>query len=458
MNPKALPSEQTEQLKRDGERHFWPHMRQAGNFAEEGGIKVITRGEGVWLYDAAGRRYLDSLSGLWLVNAGHGRREIADAMHAQMLELAFTPGGTTSPVTVRLAAKIASLAPDPASRVYFVNGGSEANEAAVKLARKYHRNRGEPSRYKVISRRDSYHGATYACMAMGSSAAADPNDYGPLMPGNVHLPAMNPARCAFCKGQGGCGLECARELGRVIAREGAQTVAAFISEPISAAGGIHVPPPDYWPTLRRICDEAGVLLIADEVLTGFGRTGKMFAMENWGVAPDLFTLAKGLTGGYAPIGAVVASKKVADAFIGAESTTFRHIVTTGGNPVSCAAGLANLALLESERLVERSAASGRALLARLERLLRHPFVSEVRGGVGLLCGVEFSPDRATRVPFPKESGFTKALNAALVEHGVLGRAGDVLPLAPPLCISESELDELVSRVDAALADLVPRFR
>jgi adenosylmethionine-8-amino-7-oxononanoate aminotransferase len=445
-----LTGEEIEELKQLATNHFWPHGRMAGDMSEESGIKLATRAEGVWVEDESGKQWMDTLSGMWLKNIGHGRKEIADAVYAQMTDISYAPGGTVSPTTVRLAARVSGLAPDKDSRVYFVSGGSEAVETAVKMAKNYQKNRGEPGRWKIISRRGSYHGATQVCMSLGGSA---PVNFGPMMPGNIHVSQPNPYRCVYCSKNGGCNLECARDVERAIEHEGASSVAAFIGEPISAAAGIHVPHEEYWPTIREICDKHGVVMICDEVITGFGRTGKMFATEHWGIKPDIFTVAKALTSGYLPIGAAVASKKVADAFIGDDDAAFRHLITFGGNPNSCAAGMANLDIMINEGMVENSARMGEYLYEQLQTLYEHPIVGDVRGGKGLLAAIELVKDRDTRESFPKEAELPKKLAPIMDRHGLLGRGGNIISLAPPLCITKDEVDHLVKELDEAVSEL-----
>ncbi|MCI0439621.1 MAG: aspartate aminotransferase family protein [Chloroflexi bacterium] len=453
MVTNRLTGEEIEELKQLGAAHFWPHARQAGDMSDDTGIKLVTKAEGVWVEDAEGKRWFDTLSGMWLKNIGHGRKEIADAVYVQMQDISYSPGGTVSPATVKLAAKVASLAPDKESRVYFVSGGSEAVETALKMAKNFHKNNGEPTRWKVISRRGSYHGATFACMSLGGGGISAPVNFGPLMPGNIHVTQPNQYRCVYCRDKGGCNLECARDVERAIEHEGPSTVAAFIGEPVSAAAGIHVPHPEYWPTLREICDKHGVIMICDEVITGFGRTGRMFATEHWQVKPDIFTVAKALTSGYLPIGAAVASKKVADAFLGEEDNAFRHLITFGGNPASCAAGLANLEIMEGEGMVENSAEMGEYMYDQLQTLYEHRIVGDVRGGKGLLCAVELVKDRETRERFPKEAELSKKLTAITNRKGLLGRFGDVISFAPPLCITRDEVDHVVKMVDEAIGEV-----
>lgn len=444
-----------EQARSDAEAHFWPHSQQAGNLSKETGVQLVTRGQGVWIEDAEGERWFDTLSGLWLVNAGHGRREIADAVYKQMLELGFSPNDTVSPVTAALSAKLAEYSGDERARVYYVSGGSEANETALKIAKNYYHLNGEPGRWKVLSRRGSYHGATLACTSLGRGGPGGgnvPQQFGPLVPGNVHVTQYAPYRCHLCSG-GECSLACADDVERAIVHEGASTVAAFIAEPISAASGIHVPHHGYWPKLREICDRHGVLLIADEVITGFCRTGKMFALEHWDVKPDIRTVAKALTSGYMPIGATIVSGKVADAFIGDEARTFQHLFTFGGNPVSSAAALANLQIMENENLADRSAEMGDYLFERLQTLREHAIVGDVRGGKGLLCALELVKNRQTREQFPKEAKLDRIAVHAMRANRMLGRAGNIIPIAPPLCITREEIDEAVVRLDRVLATL-----
>ena len=453
MATQRLTGEEIEELKQLGAAHFWPHGRPAGDMSEDTGVKLATKAKGVWIEDADGKQWFDTLSSMWLTNIGHGRKEIAEAVYNQMADISYAPGGTVSPATVRLAAKVASLAPDKDSRVYLVSGGSEAVETALLMAKNYQNARGETGRYKILSRTGSYHGATLAAMSLGRGADNPaPANFGPLVPGNIHVAQPAPYRCVYCSDRGGCNLECARDVGRAIENEGPSTVAAFIGEPISAAAGVNVPHQDYWSTIREICDEYGVVMICDEVITGFGRTGKMFATENWGIKPDIFTVAKALTSGYLPIGGAIASKKVADVISGDNDKTFRNLITFGGNPASSAAGLANLKIMEGEGMVDNSAEMGTYLYEQLQTLYEQPIVGDVRGGMGLLAAVELVKDRDTKEKFPKEAELSKKLTPLMNRHGLLGRATDVIALAPPLCITKDEVDHLVSAVDAVISD------
>ncbi len=456
-----LPDQHNDQVKHEAATHFWPHSRKLGDVSRETGLQVVQAAKGVWVEDTLGERWFDTMSGLWLVNIGHGRREIADAVHAQMQALSFSPHDTVSPVTARLSAKLASLSSDKRSRAYFTSGGSEAVETALKMAKHYHHLNGEPTRWKVLSRRGSYHGSTLACTSLGRGGATGqsvPVEFGPLVPGNVHVSQPDPYHCHLCQASGSCNMQCARDVERAIVHEGASTVAAFIGEPISAAAGIHVPHPEYWPTIREICDRHGVVMICDEVITGFGRTGRMFATEHWDVTPDIRTVAKALTSGYLPIGAAIAGGKLGDAFTRGDGTVFQHLVTFGGNPPVCAAAMANLEIMEKEDMAGNSARMGEYLYERLQGLRSHSIVGDVRGGMGLLCAIEIVQDRKTRERFPKSAKINDRAVRMMRRHRMLGRAGDVIPVAPPLCITREEVDESVQRLDRVLTDLAQDLR
>ncbi len=420
---------------------------------------VAERARGVWIWDRDGKRYLDGSSGACVVSIGHGVAEVRLAVLDQMERISFAHGSQfTTEACEEMARRVAALSSDPElDRVYFVSGGSEAVETAVKLARQYWRERGERDRYKVISRWTAYHGNTAGALALGGHTGRR----GPFQPLIMHTAHIEPCycyRCPFGRQPRRCRLECADALEQTIHHEGPETVAAFIAEPVvGATAGALVPPPRYWPRIREICDRHGVLLIADEVMTGAGRTGKRLALEHWGVHADLVVLAKGLSSGYAPVGAVLTRRGIHDA-IRDGSGAFIHGHTYGQHPASMAAGVAVLKYLDDHGLVERSARLGRVLRKRLEPLRDLPIVGDVRG-LGLFAGIELVADPGTREPFAPEARVAQRVGLAAFERGLItypgsggadGLRGDHLLVCPPFVITEDEIDLLVD----VLADSV----
>jgi adenosylmethionine-8-amino-7-oxononanoate aminotransferase len=307
---------------------------------------------------------------------------------------------------------------------------------------------GESSRIKFISRKGSYHGATFGALALGSSAHFPKVDYEPLLAGCFHVPQPNPYRCEL----GGespedCAERCVNAVEEMILFQGPETVAAVVAEPVSSPLGAIVPAPNYWPRLREICDKYGCLLIADEVITGFGRTGKMFACEHWGITPDMMTVAKGITSGYIPMGGTILRKSIADSFVGSQKAAFRHVITFGGHPVAAAASLKNLEIMEREKLADNSAKMGRYLLDGLEELKeKHSIIGDVRG-LGLFCGLEVVKDRKTKEHFAPESDLGSRLTQAFSDQGILLRGGDMMNIMPPLCVTSGEIDEILAALD-----------
>ncbi len=441
-----------QQLRESALEHLWVYLREPSDMAEQGEPNVFVSGEGVHVTNAEGETFIDGMSGLWLKNVGYGRTEIADAAYEQMLKLTYMPMGTTTEPTIRLAEKIANITPGDLSRSFFTSGGSESNETAMKLTRAYFKRVGEPTRTKFISRKGSYHGATFGTLALGGSPIFPKGDYEPLMPGSYHVPQPNPYRCEFGgKTPEECAERCVNAIEDVIKFQGPDTVAAVVAEPVSSPMGAVVPGPNYWPMLRELCDRYGLLLIADEVITGFGRTGKMFACEHWGITPDIMTVAKGITSGYIPMGGAITRKPVADAFIGSPRASFRHVITFGGHPVAAAASLRNIQIMEEEGLVENSARQGAYLLDGLKELKeKHKIIGEVRG-LGLFCGLEIVKDRETKEYFPPEADLANRLTQAFSANGLLLRGGDAMNVAPPLCVTSGEIDEIVSTMDRVFA-------
>lgn len=425
----------------------------------------IEQGDGVYLYDTEGKRYLDAASGAAVCALGHGNPEIAAELRDQAETIAYVHLSLYSSRPLqRWADALLDTAPKNLTRVYPVSGGSEANETAIKLARQYHLQRGRSGKYKVISRRVSYHGATLGVLSLTGQTARR-RAFAPMM---VHQPRAAPAycyRCPFDKTPDACSLECADDLERVIVQEGPENVSAFIAEPVSGASAPGVYPPDsYWERIREICDRYDVLLIADEVMSGMGRTGVWWAIQHSGVRPDMITAAKGLGAGYTPIGAVMVSEEVIDVLTRTRAQ-FAHGLTYGGNPLSCAVGAKVIEILTREGLVERASAQGLKLLGRLQEALGdHPHVGEVRGR-GLLLGVEIVADRGSKRAFPLEADIRGKIGRSCLEQGLYvypgggsvdGLRGDHVLIAPPFTIEDAHIEELVDRlcraVDAVFAE------
>ena len=448
--PETLSGERIEELQQIAGDHMFMHAVQINDW--RGNLRIYVKGEGVWVEDVHGNRHLDAMAGLWYKAVGYGRKEIADAVYAQMTAIDSPPAGSSTIPQIELAGKVAELYPDHGARSFFVSGGSEAVETAVKMAKKYSQLNGKGGAFKVISRRYSYHGGTAMAVSLGRNPAADP--MGPEMPGALHVTNWNSYRLPFAGDPVDVAVKCANEIEEVIVHQGPETVAAIIAEPISAAYGIQIPPAEYWQRLREIADKYDVVLIADEVITGFGRTGEWFAPTNWGVQPDITVVAKAITSGYAPLGAAIATKKIADAFIGGPKETFRHLITFGGHPIASAAALANLKIFEREDLVGNSRRMGTYLYEKLQDLFSHKIVGDVRGGLGLLAAVELVSDRENKTPFPADAGLAKKLPKMLFDRNMVSfRAGDVIAICPPLSINKDEIDFIVDAIDGALDEL-----
>jgi len=415
---------------------------------------VIVEGRGAILKDIEGREYIDGLSCLWNVNAGHGRAELAQAAAEQMARLAFVSSyiGTTNIPAIRLAERLVGLAYSNISGVYFTTGGAESNESAFKFVRYFWKVRGKPTKTKIISRVHSYHGLTLGAMS-ATGMAVFHRMFGPLAPGFLQIPAPYAYRWP---GNGDVGVEAADALEQAILKEGPDTVAAFIAEPVMGAGGVIPPPPAYFPRVREICDRHDVLFISDEVITGFGRTGRWFALDHWGVQPDLVTFAKGVTSAYLPLGGVMVSKRVHDALQEAPADRkFMHAATYSGHPTCCAVALRNLDILEEEGLVSRAEEMGRRLRAGLDALRDLPVVGDVRG-MGMMCGIELVTDRAAKTPalglVPRV--LQESRSRGLLPRPRLGSAdppiGDVICLAPPLMTPVETIDRIPEILRAAI--------
>ncbi|HEY8291595.1 MAG TPA: aminotransferase class III-fold pyridoxal phosphate-dependent enzyme [Thermomicrobiales bacterium] len=456
----AVAQPDAAQMRRAIADNVWLHFTQMDAFAEGGRLErptVIVRGQGSHIWDADGKEYIDGLAGLFCVNVGYGRTEIVQAMLAQLEQIHFvSPFSFPNVPGTVLAERLATISPTgEGSRTFFVTGGSEAVETALKVAKAYQRARGFAGRYKTISRRYAYHGTTMGALSVTGLPSAR-NPYEPLVPGARHVPIPHPYRCAFCQDAGACTWACADEVERTIEVEGPESVAAIIMEPVQNSGGCIVPPDGYYQRIRDLCDHYGILLIMDEVITGFGRTGAMFGTNVFNIQPDIITVAKGLTSAYAPLGAAIVRREVAEVFAGDEQAKFQHGITFGGSPVAAAAALANLDILEREDLSARSYEMGEYLKAMLRSAIgQHLNVGEIRGR-GLFVGIELVRDRETR-----ESLDDKALlgwvSDTMKAKGLICRADDrldsVIQLAPPLTIERADLDHICRIITDTLDEM-----
>ena len=408
-----------------------PAVQRAGH--------VWVRGDGAMLTDADGKEYIDGLAGLWNVVLGHGRRELADAAREQMEALAYASGyaGSSNPRAIELAERLGQLTYPNINRFFFTSGGAEANETAIKVARSYWKLRGRPAKTKVISRELGYHGTTLAAMSATGIAGYWPQ-FEPRVPGFVHVPPLS-----------------ATALEDAINREGSDTVAMFLAEPVIGVGGVIVPPDDYFPRIREICDRHDVLFAADEVITGFGRTGTWFGLEHWNVAPDIVQFAKAITSGYFPFGGVGVSDEIARALDEAPGP-WMHAYTYSAHPVGCAVALRTLQIIDEEHLVAEAARKGAWLMEALRsRLGDHPHVGEIRGK-GLMCAVEFVKDRETKTPFAPEEQVGPRIHADAVARGLFSRVrGDVFVLAPPFVTPDNVLDRISDILAAAARSVLP---
>jgi adenosylmethionine-8-amino-7-oxononanoate aminotransferase len=409
---------------------------------------VYVKGRGATITDINGREFIDGLAGLWNVNVGHGRQELAQAAATQMGELAYYSAyaGTSNLPAIQLAAKLVSLGPPNMQAVFFTSGGAESNESAFKTARFYWKAKGKPDKVKIIARTLAYHGVTLQAMS-ATGMAPYWKMFEPRVPNFVHIPTCYPYRQEGAKPGETAGQTAARLLEEAIVREGPDTVAAFIAEPIHGGGGVIYPTDDYFPLVRQVCDRHQVLFIADEVITGFCRTGRWFAMEHWNTMPDIMAFAKGVSSGYLPLGGIMVSADIKRAMDEVKpDDRWMHAYTYSGHPTCCAVGLKNVEIMERERLWERAAMLGRRLHDGLQAALGdHPHVGDIRSGKGLLAAVELVEDRGTRASFPADRKVGPRVLQEMSKRGVVTRARlDHLFFSPPLVISEEQLDRLIS--------------
>jgi putrescine---pyruvate transaminase len=427
-------------------------------FQQEHPPLCIEGGQGVYITDSRGKRYIDGQAALWNVNVGHGRPEIKKAIAEQLEKLSFFSmfGNTTNAPSVELAEVLCRLtAQEGMKRVFYSSGGSEAVETAIKLVKQYWRASQQPLRTKFISLQSAYHGVTLGALSLNGKhpfRAA----YEPLLPGFFQVETPHFYRNPFTSDPEELGRICASILEREIIQQGPETVAAFIAEPIQGAGGVIVPPRNFWPLVREVCDRHDVLLIADEVVTGFGRSGTMFGSRTWGVKPDIMCFAKGINSGYIPLGATMVNARIADAFLAGDKeefspSTFMHGNTYAGHPLACVAAIANLRIVEEENLPANAGRVGKYLIGRLNDLSqRHRQIGNVRG-LGLMIGVEFVADRETGRPFELTEHFGARVWEECMNRGVLIRnLADTFVISPPLTLEEGHADAIVDALDGAL--------
>ena len=423
------------------------------------GSRVIVKADGVYLHDSEGNRILDGMSGLWCVNVGYGRRELADAAYRQMLELPYYNSffQTAHPPAIELARQLVELTPPQFNRVFFTGSGSEGNDTVVRLVRRYWDLVGQPERKIIVSRQNAYHGSTMAGASLGGMAFMHEQGGLPI-PDIVHIAQP------YWYGEGGdlspaeFGLKVARELERKIEQLGAHRVAAFIGEPIQGAGGVIIPPDTYWPEIQRICDRHGILLVADEVICGFGRTGHWFGSDLYGIRPDLMTIAKGLSSGYLPIGGVMVGDRIADVLVD-KGGEFAHGYTYSGHPVACAVASANLALIQKENLVSRTRdETGPYLAGKWREVAEHPLVGEARS-IGLIGAIELVREKRGRRFFDQRGEVGNICRDFCFQNGLIMRAvRDTMIIAPPLVISRGQIDELIEKAWRCLDLTLERCR
>ncbi len=441
---------QNQLLARDQKHLIHPLHNPA---AQKNGV-VWTGGKGAILIDANGKEYLDGLSGLWCNSAGNGRRELAQAAYDQMQTMAYASGyaGSSNPNAIELGERLAEVTYPSINHFYFTSGGGEASDTNFKTARYYWKLKGKPDKTKVISRVWGYHGVTLAAMCATGISTYWPM-FEPRIPGFVHIPSPYPYRYDAPEGESQ-GIAAANELEKAILREGPDTVAMFIAEPVQGAGGVIPPQDDYFPRVREICDQYDVLLVADEVITGFARTGKMFGLEHWGIEPDLMQFAKAATSGYFPLGGVGMSDHVAEV-INSGDQVWMHAYTYSAHPVGCRVALAMLDIIAKDDFVGMAADKGSYLLNGLAAALsNHPHVGDVRG-LGLMCGVEMVKDKATKEEFAASEKIGIRVHDECAKRGLFSRVrGDVFCLAPPMVTSYAQLDQIVEILHDAIVEVL----
>lgn len=442
-----MPTKELQEL--DAAHHVHPFTDNAALAAK--GTRVITSAKGVYLKDSDGNEILDGMAGLWCTNIGYGRAELADAAHAQMLQLPYYNSffQTSHPPVIALSAKLAQLAPGDLNHVFYASGGSDANDTNIRLVRHYWAAKGKPDKKVIISRKNAYHGSTMGGASLGGMS-------GMHAQGGLPIPDIDYIDQPFWYGEGGdsdpqeFGLQRARQLEAKIAELGEANVAAFIAEPVQGAGGVIIAPDSYWPEIQRICDAHEILLIVDEVICGFGRTGNWFGSETYNIRPDIMTIAKGMSSGYAPIGGSILSDEVADVI--ANAGDFNHGYTYSGHPVSCAVAMENLRILQAEKVIDTVRdVTGPYLAEKWTALADHPLVGEAVI-VGMMASLALTPDKSARAAFEAPAGTVGLLcrDRCFANSLVMRHVGDRMVIAPPVVITKGEIDVLIARASLAL--------
>ncbi len=438
-------------LKKDHAHMIHPLHHTAGH----ANGRVWVKAEGSHLYDADGNKFIDGLSCLWNVSAGHGRQTLADAAHKQMTDMAFCSsyaGGSNRPA-IELAERLSKIAYSNMQNFYFTSGGGEATDSNFKLARYYWKAKGRPEKTKVIARDWAYHGVTFAAMCATGIKSYWPM-FEPRIPGFSHIPAPDPYHYPMPEDGSSQGIAAANELEKEILKQGPETVAMFIAEPVQGAGGVIVPQDDYFKRIREICDQYEVLLVSDEVITGFGRTGKMFGLQHYGVEPDLMQFAKSITSGSIPLGGIGISDEIAETITSSKSP-WMHAYTYSGHPTTCAVALATLDIIEGEDLPGQAASKGEAMLQKLHDALDgHPHVGNIRGK-GMMHGIELVKDKSTKEWFEADFGLGGKLTNAMLDRGLYTRVrSEVICNAPPLTTDEATIDEMVGIYKDAIVEVL----
>lgn len=450
---KALQQKEQLSLEEKDRQHVWHHISP---YREEGAPMIVEKGEGSWITDQNGNRYLDGMSGLWCVNVGYGREELAEAAAEQLKKMAYTPMTNSHEPAIELAAKINSMLEEDYV-MFYSNSGSDANEVAFKITRQYHQQNGDPNRYKVISRYRAYHGSSMGALS-ATGQALRKYKYEPLSSGFLHVSPPDNYRKPDNVTVEEYNLQKAREIEETINYEQKESIAAVIMEPLITGGGVIMPHEVYVKEVERICERNGVLLIIDEVICGFGRTGKAFGHQQFNIKPDIITMAKGLTSAYLPLSITAVRKDIYEAFKGTEDNRhFRHVNTFGGSPAACAVALKNIEIMERENLFERSEQLGAKLLQGLNDLQDHPNVGNIRG-LGLLAGIEIVEDKETKEPV-SNGRIAKLIGDCKGKGLIIGRNGDtvagqnnILTLSPPLSSTDEDIDFILQVLNEVFAE------